>query len=171
MTLDLYGKATGLIKEAHRQFGERLILTSHFNAESMFALHFVTQLFPDIQVLYLIDPHTHAFALRMRERFNLRMRVFQGSRDKLQSLLAACERIDGVAMVHGIRRYQTDVRSQKAAWELGTDGFYRIHPFLDFSAHEVADYIAMHDLPINEDVPRKDKKTECGIHCFIPHSP
>ena len=57
------------------QFGDRLIMTSSFGAESMCAIHLATQVKPDIKIVVVntgyLFPETLAFMEQMRRRYHL----------------------------------------------------------------------------------------------------
>lgn len=162
-----YARAATLLREAHAQHGNRLVLTTRCNPDSAFAIHLVLQHLPRIRIVYLVEERTETFSRILEQELGITIRRFPLEGDKLASLVNACRSLGAEALIHGIRRYQTDNRERKAPIERGAqDGLVRYHPFLDFSGREVADHIAMHDLP-RQGVARIEKE-ECGLHCFVP---
>jgi phosphoadenosine phosphosulfate reductase len=69
------GDPREIIRWADDQFGQRLIMTSSFGAESMCCIHLATQVKPDIKIVVVntgyLFPETLAFMQQMRSRFNL----------------------------------------------------------------------------------------------------
>jgi 3'-phosphoadenosine 5'-phosphosulfate sulfotransferase (PAPS reductase)/FAD synthetase len=169
MVLEHYAQAAALIREAHARHGKRLVLTTRCNHDSAFAIHLVCEHIPRIRIIYLVEPHTAAFAETLEHSLGVTIERFPIEEDKLVSLVKACRSVGAEAIIHGIRRYQTPNREGKSVIERGAeDGLVRFHPFLDFSPREVADHLAMHDLPQSVSARPKKKKEECGLHCYVP---
>lgn len=160
--------ASAIIREARfNVFNTGLVMSSHFNRESALLIDIAILVEPRIPIVYLEDSETRAFADWLTKRWNLNVKRYPlGPDGKLATLRNALTSLGATAVLHGIRAYQNEMRAQKNLVELGTDGFYRINPLLNWSREEVEDYFAAHHLPYNEAVPPEGEKAECGIHCY-----
>ncbi|HTB63047.1 MAG TPA: phosphoadenosine phosphosulfate reductase family protein, partial [Opitutales bacterium] len=69
------------VRWAVEQFGEKLILSTSFGIQSAVMLHLVTQIAPEIPVVFVdtgyLFPETYKFADDLTKRLNLNLRVFQ----------------------------------------------------------------------------------------------
>lgn len=161
---------------AHETFGNRLVMTSSFGAQSALMLHLVTRVVPHIPVI-LIDtgylfPETYRFALALTERLNLNLKVYtpqvttgwleavhgrlweQGESGlekyhqitKLEPMQRALRELKAEAWLAGLRREQTDHRAALRRLEQ-QDGRYKLHPVLDWTTRDVHEYMKRHDLP------------------------
>lgn len=155
-----------IIRATKHHFGEGLAMTSHGGLDSAFAIHQITRIIPRIRVLYIRDEATQEFMEDLKKKLFLNVLMREPAGDKLADLVTFCRDLGVTAMIHGVRRYQTEVRANKSEVELGTDGLYRIHPFLEWSQTEVTKYLRHHQLPFHPTLSRNAKKDECGIHCF-----
>ena len=158
------------------RFGERLVLSSSFGAQSAVCLHMVTRLKPDILVV-LIDtgylfPETYRFIDELTERFRLNLKVFraflspawQEARygrlwergvegierynqiNKVEPMNRALSTLRAAGWISGIRRSQGKFRS--AIPVLVQDGnCVKIHPIIDWTDRDVFRYLKRHDLP------------------------
>src|ERR1700753_1624205 len=72
--------AEAVLEWAREEFGERLILSSSFGAESAVMLHLANKVVPGIPVVFLdtgyLFPETYQFADELTERLKLNLRVF-----------------------------------------------------------------------------------------------
>lgn len=84
-----------IIEWAHAQFGEDLVMTSSFGAESATLIHLATQFIPSIKILFVdtgyLFPETHAFMETLRLRFNLNVWTFRTKQDPIRYLHDAGE--------------------------------------------------------------------------------
>lgn len=84
----------------------------------------------------------------------------------------AFEELEPAAWIRGIMRHETPER-QTADFVQFKNGIYQIHPILDWTREAVLDYVAEHDLPINEDhwdpTKGRDQRGECliGDNCGL----
>src|SRR5262245_27314391 len=78
-----------------RTFGDELVMSSSFGAESAALLHMAVQAAPAIRVLMVdtgfLFPETHEFMQQLRRRFGLNLRVYRPLHDPQQYLLEAGE--------------------------------------------------------------------------------
>lgn len=165
-----------LLKWAAEQFGEGLVMTSSFGAQSAVSLHLVTQVIPDVPVVfidtgYLFD-ETYRFAMDLTDRLKLNLKVFrprmtsawmeavhgrlweQGEQEmarylqivKIEPMQQALEELKVTAWIAGLRRGQTAHRASLRHVEV-QDGRYKLHPILTWSTQDVHEYLKKHDLP------------------------
>jgi phosphoadenosine phosphosulfate reductase len=80
------------------------------------------------------------------------------------------------AWIRGIMRHETPER-QTADFVQFKNGVYQVHPILDWSREVALNYLAEHDLPINEDhwdpTKGRDQRGECliGDNCGLASGP
>lgn len=202
----------------------RVALVSSFGAESVVLLHLVAQLAPDTAVLFLDTGKHFAETLAYRDDLVARLGLTNlqvltpdadvlARRDesglrwsydpdgcceirKVQPLARALERFD--ASITGRKAFQAASRANLPRFEIDTSdaqGRLKVNPLIDWTAEDIAAYIAAHDLPPHPLVaqgypsigcapctskvapgedPRSGRwkgwdKTECGIH--VPGAP
>jgi len=84
-----------IVQWAFAQFGDRLIMTSSFGAESAVLLHMASQFVPRIRVVMVdtgyLFPETHAFMEQLRLRFDLNVWVYKTKNDPIRYLSEAGE--------------------------------------------------------------------------------
>ena len=168
--------AAEILRWAHATFGDSLIMSSSFGAESALMLHLVTQVIPRIPVVFLdtgyLFPETYTFADELEKRFALNLKVYsprmtaarqealygrlwQGDDDdldryqrinKVEPMDRALAELGAKGWIAGLRRSQTEFRAALRPVEL-TDGVYKVHPILDWSREDISRYMAEHELP------------------------
>lgn len=157
-------------------FGEAMIMSSSFGAESALMLHLVTRVAPRTPVVFLdtgyLFPETYTFAEDLTRRFDLDLRVYSpritaarmealygrlwdGDENeiaryaritKVEPMDRALAELGARAWLAGLRRSQTEFRAGLRHVEL-QDGVYKVHPILTWSREDVKRYMALHDLP------------------------
>lgn len=216
--------AEEVIRWAAEQFGDRLVMSSSFGAHSAVMLHLATRVIPRLPVIFLdtgyLFPETYQFAEELTRRFDLRLevvtprmtaarqealygRLYDGDEEdlrryhqinKIEPMQRALRELNASAWLAGLRRDQTAFRSGLRRVER-QDGIYKVHPILDWTPEDVAEYLDLYDLPyhplyawgyrsigdVHSTVPvdpdevddragrRLGEKRECGIH--LPQSP
>jgi len=84
-----------IVQWASAQFGDRLIMTSSFGAESAVLLHMAAQVMPRIRVVMVdtgyLFPETHAFMEQLRLRFDLNVWIYKTKNDPIRYLSEAGE--------------------------------------------------------------------------------
>lgn len=168
--------AEAIVAWAGSTFGDTLVMSSSFGADSALMLHLVTRVLPKIRVVFLdtgyLFPETYRFAEELRQRFDLDLRVYapavsaarqealwgklwEGGQEeleryqqinKVEPMDRALRELGARAWLAGLRREQTKFRASLKPIEL-QDGVYKIHPILNFTREDVRRYIAKHDLP------------------------
>jgi phosphoadenosine phosphosulfate reductase len=144
--LDTYSPAR-VVDWAVEEFGDGLVMSSSFGAESALLLHMATRVKPDIKVIVVdtgyLFPETHAFLETLRHRFDLNIWTYRTRQDPIQYLKDAGEtdptfrqNVEGCCAVNknepfdramrelkpkawlrGIRRNQADTRAARKAVE------------------------------------------------------
>lgn len=168
--------AEAIVEWALETFGERLIMSSSFGAESALTLHLVSRVAPRIPVVFLdtgyLFPETYQFAEELTRRFALDVRVYspaitaarlealhgrlwEGSEEdierygritKVEPMDRALRELGARAWIAGLRRGQTAFRAGLRPVEL-QDGVYKVHPILAWSKEQVRSYMEAHELP------------------------
>lgn len=84
-----------IVKWASAQFGNDLVMTSSFGAESALLLHMAASELPDIRIIFIntgyLFPETHAFMESLRLRFNLNVWTYRTRNDPIVWLRTAGE--------------------------------------------------------------------------------
>ena len=168
--------ALRVIEWARETFGEGLVMTSSFGAQSALLLHLATRVVPDIPVIFIdtgyLFPETYRFAEQLTDRLNLNLKVYrprysaawleatcgklweQGEEGleqylqiaKVEPMQRALDDLNVTAWLAGLRAEQTDHRASLRTVET-QDGRYKIHPVLDWSTKDLHEYFKAHDLP------------------------
>jgi len=168
--------AERIIEWASETFGDGLVMTSSFGAQSALLLHLATRVVPDIPVVFIdtgyLFPETYRFAEQLTDRLSLNLQVYrprysaawleatfgklwEKGREgldqylhmtKIEPMQRALDELSASAWLAGLRAEQTEHRSQLRTVEL-QDGRYKIHPVLDWSTKDVHQYLKQHDLP------------------------
>ncbi len=166
-----------IVRWALRTFGNGLVMSSSFGAESALMLHLVTRDAPGIPVVFLdtgyLFPETYQFADELAQRLSLNLKVYaprmtaarqealhgrlwNGSEEdlakyqqmnKVEPMDRALRELGATAWIAGLRRDQTDFRAGLRVVEPQADGLLKIHPILGWSKKDVRDYMLAHDLP------------------------
>jgi phosphoadenosine phosphosulfate reductase len=132
-----------VVEWAAQKFGDGLVMSSSFGAESALLLHMATRFLPDIKVIVVdtgyLFPETHAFLEALRGRFDLNIWTYRTRQDPIQYLRDAgeadfafrqnvercCEinknepferamgELKPKAWLRGIRRNQADTRAER----------------------------------------------------------
>ena len=86
---------TDVVRWAAAQFGNELVMTSSFGAESALLIHMAVQHVPDIRIIMVdtgyLFPETHAFMEQLRQRFSLNVWTYRTRNDPIAWLHAAGE--------------------------------------------------------------------------------
>lgn len=169
--------ATEIVQWAIDQFGEGLVLSTSFGIHSAVMLHMVTQVVPDISVIWIdtgyLPAQTYVFAEQLTERLKLNLKVYQSpiSPARMEALygrlwaqqdLESLNRYDQLRKVEPMQRALRELgatawlaglrRSQtdhrKSMEVVGLQGaIYKVSPILNWSSKDVYDYLVAHDLP------------------------
>lgn len=169
--------AEGIIRWAVETFAEGLILSTSFGIQSAVMLHLVTQVLPEIPVVWIdtgyLPDATYRFAEELTERLKLNLKVYQSpiSPARMEALygklweqddLESFNRYDYIRKVEPMQRALKELGAQ--AWLAGlrkgqtehrqTLGFvarqgsqYKVHPILTWNSRDVYQYLTTYDLP------------------------
>ncbi|MBE9139290.1 phosphoadenylyl-sulfate reductase [Nodosilinea sp. LEGE 07088] len=169
--------ATSLVQWGHETFGQGLVLSTSFGIQSAVMLHLVTQVVPDIPVIWVdtgyLPVETYRFAEELTARLGLNLKVYQSplSPARMEALhgrlweqndVAALNRYDQIRKVEPMQRALSEL--QATAWltglrsdqtdhrklldRIGQQGDrYKLLPILNWSAKDVYQYLTAHDLP------------------------
>lgn len=76
-----------IVQWAIGQFGDDVVMSSSFGAESAMLLHLATGLKPDIRIIFVntgyLFPETHAFMEQLRRRLNLNVWIYRTRNDPI----------------------------------------------------------------------------------------
>src|SRR4051812_40297535 len=132
-----------VVSWAAETFGDRLVMSSSFGAESALLIHMAIQVRPDIKIIVVdtgyLFPETHQFLEDLRQRFDLNVWLYRTKNDPIAYLREANEtdptvrkniesccgvnknepfdramaQLKPTAWLRGIRRNQADTRASK----------------------------------------------------------
>lgn len=169
--------APEIVQWAAENFLEGLVLSTSFGIQSAVMLHLVTQVIPDIPIIWIdtgyLPEATYQFAEELTQRLNLNLKVYQSpmSPARMEALygklweqddVEAFNRYDYIRKVEPMQRALKELNA--TAWLAGlrkgqtdhrkTLGFvakqgeqYKIHPILTWTSRDIYQYLTAHDLP------------------------
>src|SRR3954451_21919125 len=128
--------APRIVEWAARQFGDGLVMSSSFGAESALLIHMATRVLPDIRIIMVdtgyLFPETHRFMEELRHRMNLNVWVYRTANDPIAYLHHAGEEnftwrkdIDACCGANKNEPFERDARAQAArvaAWHSPSAG-------------------------------------------------
>lgn len=169
--------ASQLVEWAVATFGDGLVMSTSFGIQAAVMLHLVTQVVPDIPVIWIdtgyLPAETYLFAEELSKRLNLNLKVYQSplsparmealygrlwAQDEVESL----NQYDRIRKVEPMQRALTELNA--TAWLAGlrqsqTDhrkslervtlqgDRYKVLPILYWNAKDIYQYLTAHDLP------------------------
>ncbi|MGD1862598.1 MAG: phosphoadenylyl-sulfate reductase [Leptolyngbyaceae cyanobacterium] len=169
--------AKQIVVWAHETFGKGLIMSTSFGIQSAVMLHLVTQVAPDVPVIWIdtgyLPSETYHFAELLTRRLALNLRVYQSSMsparmEALYGKLWASRNIEDLNQYNLIRKVEPMQRALQelnaTAWLAGlradqTDHrksldvvtqqrhIYKISPILNWSSKDVYEYLTAFELP------------------------
>lgn len=164
------------VRWAHESFGDQLILSTSFGIQSAVMLHLVTQVVPEIPVVFVdtgyLFPETYKFAAELTERLNLNLKTYtplqtaaqqealygklweQGLEglerynriNKVEPMNRAVKELGSTAWLSGLRRSQAASRGQRTVAEQ-QNKVTKVYPIIDWSERDVYQYLTKNDLP------------------------
>ncbi|MGF1567410.1 MAG: phosphoadenylyl-sulfate reductase [Nodosilinea sp.] len=169
--------ALSLVRWGEETFGAGLVLSTSFGIQSAVMLHLVTQVIPNVPVIWVdtgyLPVETYRFAEDLAARLKLNLRVYQSplSPARMEALhgrlweqntVEALNRYDSMRKVEPMQRALADLGA--TAWLTGlradqTDhrkslqrvgqqgGRYKLLPILKWTSKDVYEYLIAHDLP------------------------
>jgi phosphoadenosine phosphosulfate reductase len=169
--------AAELVQWAAETFTEGLVMSTSFGIQSAVMLHLVTQVVPNIPVIWIdtgyLPAETYVFADGLTKRLNLNLKVYQSAitparMEALHGRLWEVETVEALNRYDYIRKVEP---MQRALTELGATGWlaglragqtqhrqtlqrvdkqsevYKIYPILHWKPREIYKYLSAHDLP------------------------
>ena len=167
------------------------LVTTKFGPDSAVLLHLLTQLQPDIPVLWIDTgynrPETLRFAEVLTDQLALNTIVYRPLKPisetppalhspqhrafthdiKLEPFERALQELDPDVWISSIRHYQTAHRRHQRMIDTGQHGRLKVSPLIHWSAESVDQYLEKHQLPRGPEVndPTKGEASrECGLH-------
>jgi len=169
--------AQALIQWGYDTFGHGMVLSTSFGIQSAVMLHLVTQVVPNVPVIWIdtgyLPVETYRFADQLTSRLQLNLKVYQSvlSPARMEALygklweqaeVEALNRYDYIRKVEPMQRALQELNA--SAWLAGlrsgqTDhrkqlnriglqnGLYKLLPILSWSSKDVYEYLVAHDLP------------------------
>ncbi len=169
--------ATALVRWSYDTFGHGLVMSTSFGIQSAVMLHLVTQVVPDVPVIWVdtgyLPVETYRFAEELTNRLNLNLKVYQSpmSPARMEALygrlwdqhdIEALNRYDQIRKVEPMQRalrelgataWLTGLRSDQTDHRKSLDrvgmqgGRYKVMPILQWTAKDVYKYLIKFDLP------------------------
>ena len=169
--------ATSIILWAADTLGDGLVLSTSFGIQAAVMLHLVTQVVPDIPVIWVdtgyLPAETYIFADELTKRLNLNLKVYQSTlsparMEALHGKLWDQKNLESLTRYDRIRKVEP---MQRALKELNAKGWFaglrrdqtqhrksletamqqgqrlKIHPILDWNSRDVYQYLTAYDLP------------------------
>lgn len=172
-----HATASAMIRWAGDTFGDRLVLSTSFGIHSAVMLHLVTQILPNIPVIWIdtgyLHKETYLYAEQLTNHFKLNLKVYQSqlSSARMEALygklwlrndLESLNLHDQIRKVEPMQRALQELRA--TAWLSGlrkdqTDhrqnlepinlqgSIYKVLPILYWSSQDVSQYMQTHHLP------------------------
>jgi phosphoadenosine phosphosulfate reductase len=156
---------------AASEFGDRVVVSSSFQTQSVALLHLIAQVAPAIPVIFVDTGYHFPETLAYRDQLIdlLHIHVINVSADQREDFAPDGRRMyeadpDHCCAVHkvapmgkalvgrdawisGIRRDQTAVRRAALPIEQQKDGLYKVNPLLNWTNRDLWTYINRHNLP------------------------
>ncbi len=169
--------ASELVAWGAETFGETLVMSTSFGIQSAVMLHLVTQVVPNIPVIWVdtgyLPAETYRFAEELTKRLGLNLKVYQSpmSPARMESLYGRLwdqDNVDALNRYDYIRKVEPMQRALKElgakAWLAGLrahqtshrqtlgriaqqNGTYKLHPILSWHSRDVYKYLTTYDLP------------------------
>lgn len=170
-------KAEDIIRWAKAEFGQHLVMSTSFGIQSAVMLHLVTQIVPEIPVIWIdtgyLPSETYLFAEELVQRLNLNIFVYQSHlsparMEAIHGKLWQKKDIESLNLYDRIRKVEPMQRAlkdlQAHAWLAGLrqnqtqfrqkldfvnqqGKQYKILPILKWNSRDVYQYLTKHDLP------------------------
>lgn len=159
-----------------KTFGEHLVMSSSFGAQSAVMLHMVSHLAPKVPII-LVDtgylfPETYQFIEDMSERLNLNLHVYQSTvskerqealygklweqgkeglekynfMNKVEPMNRAMVELKAEGWLAGLRREQASSRRHLDV-VMKQGTITKIHPIIDWTDREIYQYLTNNNLP------------------------
>jgi phosphoadenosine phosphosulfate reductase len=170
-------EAPEIVEWAGQTFGEGLVMSTSFGIHSAVMLHLVTQIIPNIPIIWVdtgyLPAETYKFAEELNERLNLNLKVYQSplSPARMEALYGRLWKQDDVNALNLYDQIRKVEPMQRALRELNATAWlaglrkdqtehrqtlpfvskqgqqYKILPILSWSSRKIYQYLTAHDLP------------------------
>ncbi|GBF82294.1 phosphoadenosine phosphosulfate reductase [Aphanothece sacrum] len=169
--------AQTMVQWAVNTFGDGLVMSTSFGIQAAVMLHLVTQVIPDIPVIWVdtgyLPPETYRFAQDLTERLQLNLKVYQSplSPARMEALygklwdqndVESLNRYDLIRKVEPMQRALQELNG--TAWLAGLrsdqtnhrkslsrvakqGNHYKVHPILTWTSRDIYHYLTAYDLP------------------------
>lgn len=164
------------VRWASEVFGDELIMTTSFGTHSAVMLHLVTQVLPDIPVVFIdtgyLFPETYRFADELTKRLGLNLKKYRAVQsaaeqealygklweagedglkrynllNKVEPMNRAVKELGAKAWLAGLRRSQSASRSERPIVERQNQ-LTKVYPILDWDNRTMHQYLTANDLP------------------------
>jgi phosphoadenosine phosphosulfate reductase len=157
------------------EFGNKVVISSSFQTQSVALLHLISCYAPQIEVVFVDTgyhfPETLAYRDQLIELLHINVVNVSADEDKRQDfdangnplwqtnpdLCCALHKIAPMgkallnreAWISGIRRDQTAVRSAAQPVEQQADGLYKVNALINWTSKDLWKYINRNDLPVH----------------------
>jgi phosphoadenosine phosphosulfate reductase len=168
--------ATERVQWAHKTYGDKLLLSTSFGIQSAVMLHLVTQVVPEIPVVFVdtgyLFPETYKFAEALTEQLDLNLKTYlplqsaaqqealygklweQGAEEldryntvnKVEPMNRAFKELNAEAWLSGLRRSQASSRSERPVSEQ-QNKVLKVYPIIDWSDRDIYKYLTENNLP------------------------
>lgn len=166
-----------LVKWGLDTFGERMVMSTSFGIQAAVMLHLVTQVAPDIPIIWVdtgyLPAETYRFAEELTEKLNLNLKVYQSPlsparMEAIHGKLWEKNDVEAFNLYDYIRKVEPMQRALKelnaTAWLAGLRSnqtqhrqrlrkvdiqkdIYKIHPILNWHSKDIYQYLTTYDLP------------------------
>jgi phosphoadenosine phosphosulfate reductase len=164
------------VRWALENFGEGLVLTTSFGIQAALMLHLVTQIVPEIPVIFVdtgyLFPETYRFADELAGRLRLNLRVYHPAMtaarqealygkqwelgveglkryhaiNKVEPMARAVRELGATAWLAGLRRSQASTRTHLKVAHRQNQ-ITKVHPIIDWDNRRVHRYLTENRLP------------------------
>lgn len=168
--------ASERIAWALAQYGNSLVLSTSFGAQSAVMLHLATRLAPDIPVVFIdtgyLFPETYLFADELTRRLKINLKVYRAAESpawiearhgklwekgaegiaaynqiaKVEPMQRALSELGAQAWLAGLRRVQSSTREQLPVVST-QDGRAKILPIVNWTDKDIYTYLGANGLP------------------------
>jgi len=164
------------IQWALEQYGERLVMSTSFGAQSAVMLHLVSTVAPGVPIIFIdtgyLFPETYRFAEELNERLKLNLKVYQpqwtaarqeaihgklwtqgfegleqyNRINKVEPMSRALQELGAEAWLAGLRRSQSSTRGHLQV-VMKQKKLTKVHPIIDWSDRDIYNYLTNNNLP------------------------
>lgn len=169
--------ADSIIQWSAETFGNELVMSTSFGIQAAVMLHVVTEIIPQIPVIWVdtgyLPAETYRFAEELTQRLQLNLHVYQSpiSPARMEAIYGKLWNRQDLESLNRYDRIRKVEPMQRALQELGATGWlaglrrdqtnhrktleivvrqesrYKIHPILNWTSRDIYQYLTAHDLP------------------------